>query len=461
MKKQTFLSLFIFVAIYCGVPLSGQDTPQADWPAWKKGLGELLAERSRSRELPEVMEMSPANWSYVSSVADTLRGRCLFIKADPPLDSKVGKEILLRCGELARKILELEASGPQLQASTSLSNKNQRGWGIEKPYNLRGVIGVNTVDLWTTSSCLVALTEFLPLVRLSDPALFQEVLKVTKEVLDYWITHYSAESPLGGRYFFKIGTDHPDIRQFLIFNTESLMAIALLEISKIARLENDNANAEKYFQGAIAHGRQVKKGIVDPLRAGGGVNVSNWMYMTTGVPGVDVKSRPEDVGHGGLDPDVIHRFLVHGVREGGEPMFVKEDLAIFGKILSDHVFIRDAKGRPAYRIWHRPVSGISKQVYEEFLTEDPGSPDWIVSTSWKYAMTEKKPRAEIGKGLRTAWGWIYGASHDPKILEQVYRYYAAYLNTDRISLQTVKPEDVTKGGKGLYISLAALYSVLP
>ncbi|MBL8993879.1 MAG: hypothetical protein JNM63_11100, partial [Spirochaetia bacterium] len=417
---------FSFVA---GVAFThAQKLPEikADWKNWKKELGELLSARSASDEGSEIWKTSAENWSYATGAADVLRGRALFLKAEPPLPGETREAILSQCEKLAGKLMSLEASKPELQQSRSLSNKNQRGWGIERPYNLRGVIGVNTVDLWSTSCGLVALSEYLPFAKQRSPSHFKEVLELSSEVMDHWILHYSAESPLGGRYFFKIGTDDPRIKNFLIYNTESLMAIALLNLSKAHRVEGNAAKADRYLKEALDHARQLKVGVCDRIRAGGGVTASNWMYMTEGVVGTPVNSRPEDVSHGGLDPDVVFRFIKEEVRENGKPLFEPDDLRIFGKILAENVFVYDAKGLPAYSVWYKDTKA-NKNVYTDFLTADPGDKSYTRSTSWHYGVTDDKKRVEIGHGLRTGWGWIYGASTDANILAHTYRYYAAYL----------------------------------
>lgn len=455
------------VKLFCSAALffafaHSQKLPEikADWKNWKQGLGELLAARSAGVEESEIWKTSAENWSYASGVADVLRGRALFLKAEPPLPSETREAILTQCEKLAVKLMSLEASKPELQRSSSLSNKSQRGWGIEKPYNLRGVIGVNTVDLWSTSCGLIALSEYLPFAKKRSASHFKEVLELSSEVMDDWILHYSGESPLGGRYFFKIGTDDARIRNFLIYNTESLMAVALLNLSKAHRAEGNTAKADRYLKEALDHARQLKVGVCDRIRAGGGVTASNWMYMTEGVAGTPVNSRPEDVSHGGLDPDVVFRFIKEEVKENDKPLFTIDDLRIFGKILAENVFVYDAKGLPAYSIWYKDVKA-NHNVYTDFLTSDPADRTYTRSTSWHYGVTDDKNRVEIGHGLRTGWGWIYGASTDLNILAHTYRYYAAYLGAETISPASVKPEDVTKDGKGLYISLVALYSVLP
>ncbi|MEK6793451.1 MAG: hypothetical protein AABZ39_01645 [Spirochaetota bacterium] len=433
----------------------------ADWPAWKDGLGKLLIMRSMTMETQEIARANASNWSTIANVADMLRGRALVLAAARNIAPDDENTMLASAEALADKVISLEAGGVIMQASPVLADKTQRGWGIETTYNLRGVIGVNTVDLWNTASCLAALTDWLPFAKRKSKAHYTKVLASATDVMDQWIQRYSTEHPTEGSYFYKIGTADPGIKNFLIFNTESLMAISLWNLAKAHREDGHADIADRYAREAVKHGRQMKRGVTERIRDDAGIHAERWSYMVENINDKPFFGKSEDIAHGGVTIDVIYRFFREDVRENGKPLFVKEDLAAIAQIMAENVFVYRDDATPAYTVWYRPDRSKPKQVYTEYRTSDPVNAEWQRETAWRYILIDDKKRVELGHGLRTGWGWVAAASADANVLAHVYRYYATYLNTDIISPEKVPAKDVTRKGAGLYISLATLWSVMP
>lgn len=458
MHRSKIAKTFVITVILMTGLLGAQST--AIWGERKKALGELLLARSIATEGPEVFQCGPSNWSSVANAADTLRGRVLFLSASPGLDASNQAAVLAQCKALAEKILSLEAATPAMQGSPVLAKKDQRGWGIETVYNLRGVEYKNTVDLWSTSDVLAALTDYLPWAR-RDPGLYARVLRTCEEVMAWWIAHARVVHPTQGAFFLKVASDDEHIRNFIIFNTESLMAIALQNLARAKGADGDAKAAGAWFEEARKHAWQVKRGVCDRILTNGVLNPKGWSYMVESNQTIPTFSRSEDVQHGGVTCEVVWRFQREGVPFEGKPMYRKEDVKAVADILDQHAFLLKSPGVPAYTVWVDPKHiKPGKPVFTDFVMEDPKITNWLKGTAWRYYVGETPQRAHLGHPLRTGWGWVYCASVDPTILEKVYRYYAAYLDTDLIGPKTLKPVDVTRGGKGLYISLAALYTVM-
>lgn len=427
-----------------------------DWPERKFQLGELLASRAVLSEADEIAKVKPANWANVDGLADLLRGRVLFLNARPILSKEANQTILRACDELVRAILDLEAGGPAMAASPVLADKTMRGWGIEKPYNLRGIIGVNTVDLWTTSECLAALTAYLPWAKKENPALFREIQRVCGGVLDQWATRFSAPDGLGGQFFLKIGMDDPRLKRYLIYNTESLMAVALWQFSKAL-----GPAVQKWKDLAILHGRNVKQGVCIPVCGGAQVIASNMRYMSDLESGRPVLDRVEDVAHGGLTLEVVDTFCKEMVLDGSTRMFTENERLAFRTIFRDHVVPRQSNGEPATKIWFLPPPKGAKVIVESWLTQAPADVNYISGTGWHFDVYREKPRIEIGHGLRTGRGWILMAEGDPDTLDLIYKFYSAYLEVPAIRPGPLGAEAVTRQGKSLFIALSTLYAVIP
>ncbi|MBL8994887.1 MAG: hypothetical protein JNM63_16185, partial [Spirochaetia bacterium] len=329
---MTFLLSAALSAKVLPIPAEDVAPEKISWPQVREDWGKILLKRAKENVS---VATSLDDWDRVANFATELRARSLFLQENKNLGAEDAAAILASCRTLIETILAWEASGELVKQSGFLKDPGARGWGISKPGSMMGVSANNIVELYLTSTTLLALSEALPLTSKMDEAFRTKVLTVMSEVVDYWIKTYLEESPVYGPYFLKYGMPGERIRELLVFNTSAQMGASLWLFAKELKTSSLASKALGYGALSIKLGKQIKLGVLDEIRKGGAVDVDRWVYGLDKAKASPVPQRGEDANHGSYILDLIRHFIDDKAVEGGRPIFQNSDLAFFRDILRD------------------------------------------------------------------------------------------------------------------------------
>lgn len=431
--KRFFLSMSAIFFISSGLWAKILPAPSGDigpekisWSKVREDWSGILLKRAKEPvSMPDTLD----DWDRVANVATELRARSLFLQENKNLGSEDSAAILASCRTLVETILAWEASGERVKQSGFLKDLGARGWGISKPGSMMGVSANNIVELYLTSTTLLALSETLPLTSRMDEAFRIKVMTVMSEVIDYWSRTYLEESPAYGPYFLKYGMPGDRIRELLVFNTSAQMGASLWLLAKELKTSPLASKAAAYEALSIRLGKQIKLGVLDEIRRDGGVDVDRWVYGLDKAKTSPVPQRGEDANHGSYILDLIRYFVRDQVVDAGKPIFQNADLAFFRKILRDKVWVHDESGQIAYKIYYQEgdvqKKGVkAREVIAEYATSEKSG--WAGTVGWNRNIGTKDRAVDTGLSLRTSWGWVHACRGDNEMMYHLYRYYAAY-----------------------------------
>jgi hypothetical protein len=214
-----------------------------------------------------------------------------------------------------------------------------------------------------------------------------------------------------------------------VFNTDALLARALLVLAGSARKLGDPERALRYEQSAGGIASTLRRWILEPVAsAAADARASAWRYGLEQNEGGGVEAqRVEDTNHASFTLDFIALAVARrlGAAPGQPPVFERTDLDRLGSLLSEAAFPRGADGAPAYRVFvddtetkHGPRG---KSTARDFaLTPDPERAHEVVS--WWKELGGDQRTLDLGLSIRTSWGWAEAVAHDERSLAALGRY---------------------------------------
>jgi hypothetical protein len=358
---------------------------------------------------------------------------------------------------IARVLLDYEALGRRGRRYCDGACGSWRGWGTSRKIRIGSVSAASGLDAYSTGIVLGALADVAEEISSqSDSSAMTALYELAVQVADSWIAQHLFRGPGGGPSFEKIARSTPEIRRYTVFNTDALLARALLTLGAVARRRGDPARALQYEHVAVGVGSALRRWILDAVeRAPAASSEIEWHYgLEQTADGRVLPQRFEDSNHASFTLDFIalavERRLSAGA--GDPPLFSQQDLSRLGALLRQVVVPRGMDGQPAYRLYVNAFSvdrsERGKSSAREFSLAPEGSQRREVISWWKELAGDHRS-LDLGLSIRTSWGWAEAVADDAEALAAIGQY---------LLLAARDPE--LSGSRNLFLSQATWLRVV-
>lgn len=391
-----------------------------DLPSLRK---RILAELTVRAHRPEKLPGGDEARDQAIMLAFAVRARIELLRAHQLDDAAYDQAKSAAQSVLAQEAAARVAAGhPQLIG---------RGWGTAKPIVLGPVAVSEANDAYSTGAVLGSLAELAVYEHeRGELAAARELGGVLFAVADDWLAHRYFRGPEGAASFEKIATDDARIRRYHVHNTDALLGRALLVLSEVAQRLGEPARAMRYREVALAVGQTLKRLVIAPLfDEQRQVVAARWVYAhEQRTDGKLEPGRGEDTNHAAyvLDFVALAIRMELGKSRTSPALFDRAQLDALGSLLAT-VFIEDSDGGPAYEVFVEKgtvdIDSRGKTQGDEFSLRPGGTR--VAESTWYRELSGQRRSIDLGRSIRTSWGWAEAVKDQPRLYEQLGRYLLA------------------------------------
>ncbi len=351
-------------------------------------------------------------WDRAVSVALAGRARVELLRSGAIAVAQQDR-VLEQAREAAEIALSYEARGARgVPFCAKVGCGHARGWGTSLGISVGDSQWDTALDAYSTAIVLNSVGEVAALeLSRAGPSRAVPLARAMREVLEDWLEHHSVElAGGGGRSFDKVVSRDPAVRRVATFNTDALMARALLLLSDVeAGLGSAHATASRQaLQVAEPIAKRLERAVVQRvLGAAEAERGMAWRHgWFIGKGGALSDQRVEDFNHASF---VLDFLALAAERPSGPPLVEPAQVRRLADLLPALAFVRGEGRRVAHRLY--VASGDLRRNGPRGKLTLKGfglSPDAERSTevvSWWKQLGGKWRSIDMGLSIRTSWGW--------------------------------------------------------